>query len=78
MADAFKDRIDSSLKAIQEHFDGEKKISVKEKNKLVGFDAYKKAIDLSDVVILTTLLDLDPITLNMLLKMKNMFSWKNL
>ena len=32
MADAFKDRIDSSLKAIQEHFDGEKKISVKEKN----------------------------------------------
>ena len=54
MADAFKDRIDSSLKAIQEHFDGEKKISVKEKNKLVGFDAYKKAIDLSDVVILTT------------------------
>ena len=54
MADAFRDRIDMSLKGIQEHFDGSKKISVKEKNKFVGFDAYKKAIDLADVVILTT------------------------
>ncbi|MGI9541276.1 MAG: Gfo/Idh/MocA family protein, partial [Flavobacteriaceae bacterium] len=35
-------------------FDGEKKINVKEKNRFVGFDAYKKAIDLADVVILTT------------------------
>jgi len=54
MADAFRDRIDMSLKGIQEHFDGSKKISVKEKNKFVGFDAYEKAIDLADVVILTT------------------------
>lgn len=42
MADAFADRIDRSLKGIQEHFDGEKKIDVKEKNRFVGFDAYKK------------------------------------
>jgi len=54
MADAFGDRIERSLKAIQEHFDGEKKIDVKEKNRFIGFDAYKKAIDMADVVILTT------------------------
>lgn len=54
MADAFADRIEKSLLGIQEHFEGEKKIRVKEKNRFVGFDAYKKAIDLADVVILTT------------------------
>jgi len=54
MADAFSDRIERSLKGIKDHFDGEKKIDVKEKNRFVGFDAYKKAIDLADVVILTT------------------------
>ena len=54
MADAFADRIESSLMGIQEHFEGEKKIRVKKKNRFTGFDAYKKAIDLADVVILTT------------------------
>ena len=54
MADVFQDRLDSSLKAITDHFDGKKKIKVKDKNKFVGFDAYKKAIDKADVVILTT------------------------
>ena len=54
MADAFGDRIETSLIGIQEHFEGEKKIRVKEKNRFVGFDAYKKAINLADVVILTT------------------------
>ena len=54
MADAFRDRIDSSLSGIKEHFDGSKNIDVKEKNMFTGFDAYKKAIDLCDVVILTT------------------------
>ena len=54
MADAFRDRIDSSLNGIKEHFDGSKNIDVKEKNMFTGFDAYKKAIDLCDVVILTT------------------------
>ncbi len=54
MADAFKDRLEGSLSAIQEHFDGERKINVKEKNRFVGFDAYKKAIDLADVVVLAT------------------------
>ena len=54
MADAFRDRIDSSLNGINEHFDGSKNIDIKEKNMFTGFDAYKKAIDLCDVVILTT------------------------
>ena len=54
MADVFADRIERSLLGIQEYFEGEKKIRVKEKNRFVGFDAYKKAIDLADVVILTT------------------------
>ena len=54
MADAFRDRIDSSLKAIQEEFGKSKKINIKEKNIFTGFDGYKKAIDLCDVVILTT------------------------
>ena len=54
MADAFRDRIDSSLNGIKEHFDGSKNIDVKEKNMFTGFGAYKKAIDLCDVVILTT------------------------
>lgn len=68
MADAFADRIERSLNGIQKHFDGEekldystskhqgkkRKVTVKEENRFVGFDAYKKAIDLADVVILTT------------------------
>ncbi len=54
MADAFKDRVEKSLKAVQEHFDGVMKIKIKPKNLFSGFDAYKKAIDLADVVILTT------------------------
>ncbi len=54
MADAFQDRLDQSLAGITEHFEGERKINVKEKNRFVGFDAYAKAIDLADVVILTT------------------------
>lgn len=54
MADAFMDRIEGSLQAIREHFDGTKKIEVDSKNLFAGFDAYKKAIDLADVVILAT------------------------
>ena len=54
MADAFQDNVEKSLKTVQEHFDGVKKIKVHPKNLFSGFDAYKKAIDLADVVILTT------------------------
>ena len=54
MADVFSDRIEKSLKGIREHFGNKKKINLKEKNIFVGFDSYKKAIDLCDVVILAT------------------------
>ncbi|HET7361534.1 MAG TPA: Gfo/Idh/MocA family oxidoreductase, partial [Salinimicrobium sp.] len=54
MADAFEDRLNGSLGHLQKEFAGTKKVNVKDKNKFVGFDAYKKAIDLADVVILTT------------------------
>ena len=37
----------NSLKNISEELDGEIKISVKEKNKFTGFNAFKKAIDIS-------------------------------
>jgi len=54
VADAFKDRIESSLKSINEELDGEIEVKVKEKNRFVGFNSYQKAIDKADVVILTT------------------------
>ena len=51
MADAFRDRLDNSFKPISEkHPD---KVDVPEERKFVGFDAYKKAIALADVVLLT-------------------------
>ncbi|MBY5957729.1 Gfo/Idh/MocA family oxidoreductase [Membranicola marinus] len=55
MADAFRDRLDSSLKNIREEIDdSENRIDVPESRKYVGFDAYKKAMKDADVVILTT------------------------
>lgn len=61
MADAFKDRIDSAHKAITGDLseagitgDISKLVDVPEERKFVGFDAYKQAIALADVVILTT------------------------
>ena len=54
MADAFEDRLENSLAAIKEEMDGEKTIDIKEKNRFTGFNGYKKAIDLADVVILAT------------------------
>ncbi len=54
MADAFEDRVTGSLQSLHKEFDGSKKINVQKKNQYVGFDAYKKAIDQADVVILAT------------------------
>lgn len=61
MADAFRDRIDSCYKNLTADKTGsEAKASVKarvdvpEERKFVGFDGYKQAIALADVVILTT------------------------
>jgi predicted dehydrogenase len=63
MADAFRDRLDDCYKALMSDdisdWSGatgnlKDKIHVPEENKFVGFDGYKKAIALADVVILTT------------------------
>ncbi|GGA83426.1 Gfo/Idh/MocA family protein [Puia dinghuensis] len=55
MADAFRDRLDKSHENIlNELKDKKDRVQVKEENKFVGFDAYKKAIALAEVVILAT------------------------
>jgi predicted dehydrogenase len=52
VADVFKDRLESGLKNLKnQHSD---KVDVPEDHKFTGFDAYKKAIALADVVILAT------------------------
>ncbi len=53
VADAFKDRLEGGLKEIQRAVDPAK-IDVPEDHKFVGFDGYKKAIGLADVVVLAT------------------------
>lgn len=52
MADAFQDRMDQSHKMLSEKF--REKVDVPADRRFVGFDAYKKAIALADVVLLAT------------------------
>ena len=63
MADAFRDRLDDCYKSLTQDDlsdwsslpgNVKHKVHVPEEHKFVGFDAYKKAIPLADVVILTT------------------------
>jgi myo-inositol 2-dehydrogenase/D-chiro-inositol 1-dehydrogenase len=54
MADAFRDRLDTSYNNILEQITDKNRLNVKEEHKFVGFDAYQSAIDLADLVILTT------------------------
>lgn len=55
MADAFRDRLDDSLNTLNKVFsDNPEKLNVPEEHKFVGFEAYKDAIELADVVILAT------------------------
>ena len=55
MADAFRERMDGSLKSISGRFKNQKdRVEVGEDQKFIGIDAYKKAMALADVVILTT------------------------
>ena len=58
MADAFRDRLDSAYENLTtgKALNGPvaKRVDVPEDHKFVGFDAYKKAMALADVVILTT------------------------
>ena len=53
MADAFRDQVDKSLGYLSEKY-GKDRLKVTEETKFDGFDAYKKAIDMADVVILAT------------------------
>lgn len=53
MADAFRDRLDDSYKALFGKY-GKDKVDVSEDKKFVGFDGYKKAIAEADVVLLAT------------------------
>jgi predicted dehydrogenase len=58
MADAFRDRLDGCFKVLSDpnNEDGNvsDRVAVPDENKFVGFDGYKKAMALADVVILTT------------------------
>jgi len=56
MADAFEDRLQGCLTQLNKSLKdkAKDKIKVKPKHQFVGFDAAKKAMDLADVVILTT------------------------
>ncbi|MBK7652923.1 MAG: Gfo/Idh/MocA family oxidoreductase [Flammeovirgaceae bacterium] len=58
MADAFRDRLDGCYNELNDpnNEDGNvsQRVAVPEENKFVGFDGYKKAMALADVVILTT------------------------
>ncbi|HKG08573.1 MAG TPA: Gfo/Idh/MocA family oxidoreductase [Pedobacter sp.] len=52
MADAFSDRLESAYKEISEKF--KDKVDVPQERRFVGFDGYKQAIALADVVLLAT------------------------
>src|SRR5688500_16962165 len=52
MADAFENRLNNSFKGLAEKH--KEKMDVADDRKFVGFDSYKEAIKLADVVILAT------------------------
>lgn len=54
MADAFRDRLDKSLANIKKEITNAERIDVPEDHKFIGFDGYKKVIELSDVVLIAT------------------------
>lgn len=54
MADVFKDKIEGSLSYLTRREDIKNSVQVPEEHKFVGFDGYKKAIELADVVLLAT------------------------
>lgn len=54
MADVFEDRLKGSFETLTKVHGESGRMAVPEENKFLGFDSYKKAIDLADVVILTT------------------------
>ncbi|MGZ5543662.1 MAG: Gfo/Idh/MocA family oxidoreductase [Limisphaerales bacterium] len=80
MADVFKDRLDSAYNTLKDEVtkrNQAERVDVPEENKFVGFDAYKKAIALADVVILATPPGFRPMTFEEAVKQgKNIFMEK--
>ncbi|CAN5430139.1 Gfo/Idh/MocA family oxidoreductase [soil metagenome] len=54
MADAFKDRLDESYDNLKKKYPDKERMDVPEEHRFTGFDGYKQAIALADVVILAT------------------------
>ena len=55
MADAFMDRAEECLNNLMQKFEGsEDRLNINRDTIFIGFDSYKEAIDMADVVILTT------------------------
>lgn len=54
LADVFEDQVAKSFRGLSAKYGKSGQMQVTDASKLVGFDAYKKAIDLADVVILAT------------------------
>ena len=54
MCDAFRDRLDDSYENIMKKHGESGRVDVPDEHKFVGFDGYKQAIALADVVLLTT------------------------
>ena len=56
MADAFEDRLNSSRERLERQFNKNdfNRVNVPEENRFVGFDAYQKVIDNTDIVCLTS------------------------
>jgi myo-inositol 2-dehydrogenase / D-chiro-inositol 1-dehydrogenase len=54
MADAFRDKLDETYNNLKKIPDIKDLVDVPEDHKFVGFDAYKQAIELADVVLLVT------------------------
>jgi len=52
LADAFRDRLDECYSRLSDRYGDSGRLDVPEEHKFTGFDAYRNAIDLADVVIL--------------------------
>jgi predicted dehydrogenase len=75
MADVFKDHLEGSLKSLSEkHKD---RVDVPPEHRFIGFDGYKQAIALADVVILATPPGFRPMTFEEAVKQgKHIFTEK--
>lgn len=54
LADAFRDRLDSCYSTLSQRYGDSGRLDIPEEHKFTGFDAYKHAIELADVVILAS------------------------